>query len=200
MKYIYCYLFITAVGILGCKQISKPTKSATGSGFNIKKVKGLDTVEYINWYTAKINGDIHLATLKKLYNLIGRPDSIVKVNGTDGCAASYFDEDFKYIYIKGSEFELKDDSIVVSDLNFRGTNLKLSTNNLSLDSSTTLESLKKIFPRAVSAQYEVTTNNKKQMAIMLGTSKKAIYGDTDNTWILFFEKGKLVEIEHHYDC
>ena len=153
--------------------------------------------EYIDWKAAKINGVVSMeGEVAKLYSTLSKPDSIVKPNMNDVCS-SFYDKPFKYVYIKDSQFELYGKTAVVRSLNFKNNKVKLITGKLTLDGSTTLASLAKVFPLAVKKQYPLTIeHNEKVVAIQLSPSKAI----SEDTWILLFKNGRLVRIDYHINC
>src|ERR1035437_10119079 len=61
--------------------------------------------EFIEWSSVRINGKLPLVTnTKDLYQLLGQPDSIVTPDYDDVSVRFYDLKEFKYAYIKGSEF------------------------------------------------------------------------------------------------
>lgn len=197
MKSIFHCLIIPVILFTACTQKSRKSITDTvATPTKTQIAKQTDTTEYLNWDSVKINGIVHTVSLKNiLYNTLGKPDSIVIPDMSQVCG-SYFNEPFKYVYIKGSQFELHGDSIVLDFLEVKRPGIKLIANCLTLDGSTTLSSLRSVFPLAVNKNYKIRESKEKQIAIMLETSKKEM-GDR---WILIFEKGYLVEIKHYVDC
>jgi hypothetical protein len=153
--------------------------------------------EYIDWKAAKINGAVSMeGAVAKLYSALSKPDSIVKPNMNDVCS-SFYSKPFKYVYIKGNQFELYGKNAVVRSLNFKNNKLKLIAGKLTLDGNTTIASLAKIFPMAIKKRYPLTIeHNKKVMAIQLSPSKAI----SEDTWLLFFENGRLIRIDYHINC
>jgi hypothetical protein len=130
---------------------------------------------------AKINGVVSMeGAVAKLYSALSKPDSIVKPNMDDVCS-SFYSKPFKYVYIKGSQFELYGKTAVVRSLNFKNNKVKLIAGKLTLDGSTTLASLAKVFPMAVKKRYPLTIErNEKVVAIQLSPSKAI----SEDTWLV----------------
>lgn len=158
--------------------------------------------EYIAWDSVRINGTAGaVSTPKVLYSAIGKPDSVVKPDMTDVCV-SFFDQPFKYVYIKGSEFEMRGDSIVISKLDLKNNSISVTCKGLKLDKNTTLASLAQTFPDAAKRKYPLGVYGSKDMltAITVGAEKDYKPGNTDGVWIMLFKDGKLVRMEYHLDC
>lgn len=157
-------------------------------------------VEYIDWYSVRINGIAHTASSPKiLFAAMGQPDSITTPDMAKVCG-SFFDQSFKYVYIKGSEFEMRGDSIVVGKLNFNKSRINVVCGVIRLDNNTTINYIAKLFPYAVSHKYNVNDGGEKFTAVMLGAADDYKPGDTDGVWILYFKKNKLDRMEYYLDC
>ena len=151
--------------------------------------------EFIDWSSARINGKLPLeSNTKDLYRLLGQPDSIVTPNYDDVSVRFYDEKEFKNAYFKGSDFEIYGDTAVVCILNFeKNPDLEFTSGSLILNHNTTLADLKKVFPKAVRAR---SKNNNwgfgKCTEINLATWKYY----NDDSWLLFFQKGRLIRIDH----
>ncbi|TGD82910.1 hypothetical protein [Hymenobacter wooponensis] len=154
--------------------------------------------EFIEWKTATINGTQPLVgKTAALYRLLGQPDSIVSPNMDDICV-SFYDKEFKYAYFKNSLLEVYGDTAVIGTLDFRhNPKLSLHTPTMRLGQATTLEDLAKEFPQAVKDQHTINVQDLGELtAVELPTGKTA----SDDGWILFFDKGKLVRIDYWMPC
>lgn len=160
-------------------------------------VRSHSNIEYLDWKMLKINGTVLMKnTTKLLYQLLGKPDSIVKPN-MDNICVSFYNKPFKYLYLKGIQFELYGNTAIFSSIDFRRSNIKLKCDNLTFDTNTTLTSLSKIFPSAVKEQEKMLLDAEGEvMSIRLDTSKNP----GDDAWILMFKNGKLIRIDYWMPC
>jgi hypothetical protein len=150
--------------------------------------------EFIDWNLVRINGKLPMITnTKDLYKLLGQPDSIVTPNYDDVSVRYYDLKEFKYAYIKESQFEIYGDTAVISFLNFeKQPDLEFKAGTLTLNHNTTIAELKKLFPKAMKEMGEINVyQTGKFMCIRLETSKYM----EDDAWLLFFRKDKLVRID-----
>ena len=171
-----------------------PTKNNT----TIVKPALTSNAEYIDFDEVRINGKLPIITKAKLlYNVLGKPDSIVTPNMDDVCV-SYYDKPFKEAYIKNSAFEIYGDNTVVSTLDFKSNHaLEFTTQNFRLDHNTTLRELQKIFPNAVKSKYELNVVKLgKTVTVNLPISKRT----SNYSWLLFFKNEKLVRIDLYTPC
>ena len=154
-------------------------------------------IEYLDWSKIRINSKLPLICNKtELIKLLGTADSIVTPKYDDICS-SYFENGFKYIYWRNSQFETSGNLAVLSSIDFESSNIKLVSPNITLDKSVTLETIERMFPLAVKAAEVLLVDKKgKILSIKIATSKK----ESDDSWLLFFRKGKLVRIDHMIPC
>jgi hypothetical protein len=151
--------------------------------------------EFIDWSSVKINGKLPFITnTKDLYQSLGQPDSIVTPVYEDVSIAYFYNDKFKFAYFKDSEFEICGDTAVLSYLNFeRQPGLVFNAGSLTLSHNTTLDELKKIFPKAVKSRGKsIVDKIGKCTGISLATSKYY----NDDLWLLFFRKGMLIRIDY----
>ena len=151
--------------------------------------------EYIDWTSARINGRLPLVSnTKDLYRLLGQPDSLVTPNYEDVSVRFYDEKEFKNAYFKGSEFEIYGDTAVVCLLNFeKNPDLEFTSGTLTLNHNSTLADLKKVFPKAVRDRSKISVYEiGKCTGISLATWKYY----NDNSWLLLFQKGRLIRIDH----
>lgn len=68
---------------------------------------------------------------------------------------------------------------------------------ITLDSSVTLEKIKRLFPKSTKLAKELIIDNKgKVLSIKLPASNK----NSDDGWLLFFKAGKLVRVDYWIAC
>lgn len=201
MKKVFNFsIFITCLVLfIGCKH---PTKLSTAKVNKIKLLDSLknkepDTAEYIDWWNSKINGIAHPISLtKNLYRALGNPESTSSL--ITNISGYYPDRTFKYIAIKGCQFELYGDTAVMKSLDFKKSNLKFITQNTTLDGNSTLTSLVKIYPDAVNYQSKVYDKDEEFDAVDLPVTKPIMAPlDDRRHWVLLFKKGKLVELDYY---
>jgi hypothetical protein len=154
--------------------------------------------EYIELNSATINGKQPLiGKTTELYRVLGQPDSLVNPNLDDVCV-SFYDQEFKYAYFKQSLLEVYGDTAVIGTLDFRSNSqLALHTATMRLSHATTLDDVAKEFPQAVKDQHIINVQDLGELtAVEVATSKTP----SDDGWILFFDKGKLVRIDYWMPC
>lgn len=170
-------------------------KYYSDSSYVYKTDSSKTNAEYIDWTSARINGRLPLVSnTKDLYRLLGQPDSIVTPNYEDVSVRFYDEKEFKNAYFKGSEFEIYGDTAVVSLLNFeKNPDLEFTSGTLTLNHNTTLADLKKVFSKAVRARSKINVYEiGKCTGIDLATWKYL----NDDSWLLLFQKGRLIRIDH----
>ena len=150
--------------------------------------------EFIDWNLARINGKLPMITNSKdLYKLLGQPDSIVTPNYDDVSVRYYDLKEFKYAYIKESQFEIYGDTAVISFLNFeKQPDLEFKAGTLTLNHNTTIAELRKLFPKAVKERSKLIVD---QMGRLMGISLETSKYMVDAAWLLFFRKNKLVRLD-----
>ena len=150
--------------------------------------------EFIDWNLVRINGKLPMITnTKDLYKLLGQPDSIVTPNYDDVSVRYYDLKEFKYAYIKESQFEIYGDTAVISFLNFeKQPDLEFKAGTLTLNHNTTIAELRKLFPKAVKERSELIVD---QMGRLMGISLETSKYMVDAAWLLFFRKNKLVRLD-----
>jgi hypothetical protein len=154
--------------------------------------------EYLDWNTAMLNGRLPMiSTPKAAFQELGQPDSLVTPDMNEVCMP-YFDQQFKFAYIKSTEFEVCGDTAVVDIINFQQQpRLMLQTGNIRLNSKTTLLELAKFFPNAVKDQYELNVYKLGKVTVV---NLAAGPISSDYSWLLMFQHGKLVRIDYYTPC
>ncbi|WP_022823120.1 hypothetical protein [Hymenobacter norwichensis] len=175
----------SSVTELNTPELSTPSNDSTNA-------------EYLDWSTAKLNGRLPmLSTTKVVFQELGQPDSLITPDMNEVCMP-YFDQQFKFAYIKSTEVEVCGDTAVVDIINFQQQpQLTLQTGNIRLNSKTTLSDLAKDFPNAVRGQYELNVY-KLGKVVTVNLASGPI--QSDYSWLLMFQHGKLVRIEHYTLC
>ena len=82
---------------------------------------GSGSDEYIQVGSIHINGKIPLiSSPKRVFNLLGQPDSIVSVDLDDACGFYFnLDSHVKLAFVKGARFEVRGDSAVLTSVVFK---------------------------------------------------------------------------------
>lgn len=154
--------------------------------------------EYLDWSSARINGTLHfLTTTDSLYQLIGRPDSVVTPDLDEICV-SFYDKHFKYGYFRGIVVEMYGDTSVVTAINFKDNpGMKVITASIIMDRSTTLSDVARVYPNAVRDKHEIDIYGYgKALVITLNTSQLG----TDDAWMLIFSNDHLIRLDYWMPC
>lgn len=155
--------------------------------------------EYLDWDAVKLNGKLPLVgKTEELHKLLGRPDSLVNPDFNDVCVFYFDNQRFQYAYFKETRAEVDGDTAIITSIDFRhNSKLELITPTLRLNSKTTLSSLAKIFPKAVKNKGEVDVHKVgKRIEVSLSMGKIV----SNDSWLLLFDKGLLVEIQWFMPC
>jgi hypothetical protein len=153
--------------------------------------------EYLLYSAVKINGVLPIESkFEDFVKVIGKPDSVISFNTQTDC--QFYEEPYKYIYFQGNMFYLVKDSAIFQNIDFRKRpDLELKTPAITLNSKTTLEDVKKLFPKAVSKIRTIEGSDLPQLHLVdIGASKPY----EDEWWILFFDGDKLVKAELYAPC
>ncbi|RNI23620.1 hypothetical protein [Rufibacter latericius] len=149
--------------------------------------------EYLDWHTLRINGKYPLVTkVKDMEGLLGKPDSVVKVDFEEGCPGSFRNENSKVAHYGGVSFEQFGDSLKFLGVDFSNEKrVFLQSGNLRIDHTTSPAVLKKHFPNAMKNFAKDSTE-----AVAIPPAKEPV----DGHWLLQFEKGKLKFIDDWFPC
>lgn len=154
--------------------------------------------EYLEWSTASLNGRLPMMSAKNaILKELGPLDSLTTTDMNEGCGY-FFDQPHQDAYVKMTELEICNDTAVIRTIDFqRQPQLTLQTGKIRLNSNTTLLELANTFPMAVKAQNEMNVDELgKVVAVSLATGPIV----TDDSWLLFFQRGKLVRIDYFIPC
>ncbi|PRY08985.1 hypothetical protein CLV24_11936 [Pontibacter ummariensis] len=169
---------------------SNPVAQAVVTGKN---------VEYLDWKSVRINGKFPLTTtVQNINGLLGKPDSVNSINWDETCSSDFRSEESKLAYYSGYHFEQFGDSLDFQSVDFRKSKgLFLHSNDLKLNSSTTLEEIKTRFPNAAKDIEKMDVYEIGEVdAIALPPSK----GLSDGHWLLMFQNGKLIRTDDWFPC
>lgn len=192
------YLILAIPLFIACKQHAQ--HQAKDGFVNAKltdTAQNADSSEYIDWKDSKINGIISpVSLIKNLYSSLGKPTKVSPLIAH--MQGFYLHRKFKYIVIKNCLFELYGDTAVMKNLDFT-EGLKFVTQNVTLDSNTTMASLHKIYPFALAHSTKPVVNDTEYDGIDLGTHNPNLHivNDSNAHWSLLFRKSKLVELRYH---
>lgn len=142
-------------------------------------------------------------SLKEFELFFGKVDSIKLMSEEEPCAYIFENPDGsknledKYLYKNGSRFENSKDKVAVDEFRFTKNNY-LKYNDVILNSHTTKEDLKKLFPNAVNAinTLDVYREGKLQV-IQLREDKDNI---SDGHINVFLKNGKLYFMHWWFPC
>jgi len=156
--------------------------------------------EYLDWGSIRLNGKIPLVTsVKSVEELLGKADSVVSLDWNETCLSIYRSQDSKDAYFGGVQFEQFGDSLSFKLVNFsKDHRVFLQSGELKLNHATTLEEIKRHFPKAVNDIREgfYLIDGKDTDAVNLPPSKAL----ADGHWILMFQEGKLIRIDYWFPC
>lgn len=165
------------------------------------KIKENQEIEVFDASKILFNGkNKRFFSLKEFEKNFGKADSIQPMSNEAPC--SYiFDNDYgkddKYIFKNGSRFENSNDSVAVNEYRFLKGNF-IIYKGLKIDSETTIDDLKKIFPNAVkNIQDDEHYNEKKLQSIILREDPKWI---SDGHIRIFFKENNIYSIWWWFPC
>ncbi|TGE08024.1 hypothetical protein [Hymenobacter fodinae] len=199
---------LSGLALAGCQEsgsrkaaaieTAKPNAAGSADTAAVEEEMAYAPGEYIDWKATTINGKQPLlGKTAELYRLLGQPDSLVAPNMDEVCV-SYFDKKFTYAYFKHSLLEVYGDTAVIGTLDFRNNpKLALHTPALHLSQTTTLQEVAQKFPQAVKNRHTINVQDLGELtAVELATGSTP----SDDGWILFFDKDKLVRIDYWMPC
>ena len=154
---------------------------------------GQNSSETLSFNTSKVNKTIPSAlTKKQLLSRLGKPTKIE--NFTSECALTEEQEKakIKKLYFYGrTQFFVFDNQAELTTIDFRSGAYTYQTAKILLTSATTLADVQKIYPKSVQAA--IKENGGK--LVRLKPCK-----DCDGQCLLYFEKGKLVQLQWWEEC
>lgn len=153
-------LFLFLLCVFSCeKRIeSNHDKSNTIEKSETKKISFKD-LEILDTNNVLFNGKIkRFFSFKDFENYFGKPDSIVPVDIIGDCSFIFMGDngyknlDDKIVYKNGSKFEMSEDKVAIRKFRFNDNNY-IKYNDIILNSSTTVDELRKLFPNAINKIY-----------------------------------------------
>lgn len=192
MKYLLGIIVLLG---LGCKQNAKQAESKKTDSITSSSAGTGRSSEYLDWHKVKLNGSITmLSSFKATTQNLGKPDSVVTPN-YDNISVSYFNgEKFKYVYYKGLQFEVVNDSLAFTQVDFReDTALYFTSDKIRLSHRTTLADFKAVFPKAADNELSGTDVDK-YLVVSLDVAKSSM----EDKWMLWFSRDgeKLLKMEY----
>lgn len=193
MKYLSGIIILLS---LGCKQSVNQANNKPADSVASAKADTALNAEYLDWHKVKLSGTIDmLSSFKATSQSLGKPDSIVTPNYEE-ISASYFNgEKFKYVYYKGLQFEMVNDSLAFTQIDFnKDSSLFFTSDKIRLSGKTTLADFKKVFPKAADAELSGTDLDK-YLVVSLDVAKSQM----EDKWMLWFSRdgSKLLKVEYY---
>lgn len=205
MKYktylLTCLPLILLSTFYACSQSNDP-QQYIGTALDTRaETAPIDTTkfnaEYIDYSTVQINGKLPLESkYAEFLKVLGKPDSVVNFNPDTDC--QFYLEPYQYIYLKGGMFYLVNDTAIFQQIDFRTRpDVELKTPAITLNGKTTLQEVKRLYPKAVSKIRSTEDPKTSHLRLVELGEASAIM---DEWWILFFEGDKLVMVELFSPC
>ena len=202
-KHIVVLLIVFSVLSCNTRSTEEKQEENTTSIDSIKPAAQATVIEehdeYLDWRSVRINAKVPLATtVQNFERILGKADSVNSINWEVTCSSTFRSEDSKLAYYRGYEFEHFGDSLYFQSVTFgQNKDLFLQSNDIKLNSSTTMEEVKKLFPNAAKNVSKMDVYKIGEVdAIALPRSKTL----SDRHWLLMFQTGKLIRIDDWSPC
>lgn len=141
-------------------------------------------------------------TLNKFEEVFGKIDSIKNYDYEEELCNYYFEncnesnlKEIKFLFKNGSKFANFKQEVVIDSFKFSAPDQFFKYNNLKFDSTTTIESLKKIFPKSFKNLDYIFLDNKNLKTISL-----QLKDTPEEKLLLFFDNDKLYMIQWWQPC
>jgi hypothetical protein len=184
-----CLILLSCL-ILGCNSLQEAENLENDSLKN--QAENPDgNPEYLDFQKMLINNKFPMSTeIKNIENLMGKPDSIVKVdNECQGVSEVTYYYGLTHFVNEGNYLDM-------NSMNFaENQNLFIQYGSLRLDHNTTLEEIKKLFPESSKDISKLTTDGIKGELDVIGIRQSG-----DGQWLLMFQNGKLVRLDDWFPC
>jgi hypothetical protein len=198
-------LFFLLVSFWGCQSPSAEVKQQESSlptapsNTEAQTAATVQNTEYLDWRNFRINGKYPLiTTVNNINSLLGKPDSVTTINWTETCSSDFRSKNSKLAYYDGYHFEQFGDSLDFQSVDFSiKKDLFLQSNDLKLNSSTTLEEIRKRFPQAAKNIDKMNVYEVGEVETIVLPPSKAL---SDGLWLLMFQNGKLIRIDNWFPC
>ncbi|MCC9168845.1 hypothetical protein [Pontibacter harenae] len=198
-------LLILQVLFMGCQS---PSAEAEQQGSSLPTVLSNPVVqtaaivhntEHLDWQSLRINGKFPLATtVNNIDGLLGKPDSVNTIDWAETCSSNFRSEDSKLAYYGGYRFEQFEDSLDFRSVDFRkNKELFLQSKDFKLNSSTTLDEVRKRFPNTATNIDKMNVYEVGEVEAIALPPSKALY---EGHWLLMFQNGKLIRIDDWFPC
>lgn len=204
----FSFLIVFFLLLQSCNNTKNPHSESNSKTTQIEKQTAVNKItnqiEVIDADKMLFNGKSgRYFSLKEFELFFGKVDSIKLMSEEEPCAYIFEnpdgskEHDDKYLYKNGSRFENSKDKVAVDEFRFTKNNY-LKYNNVILNSHTTKEDLKKLFPKAVNAidTLDVYGEGKLQV-IKLREDKDNI---SDGHINVFLKNGKLYFMHWWFPC
>lgn len=149
--------------------------------------------EVLDYSTSKLNKAIPSALTKQhLVRLLGKPSKIENYNTECALTEEQEHAKVKQLYSYGrTQFFVFDNQAELNTIDFRTSKFTYLTAKILLTSATTLADVQKVYPKSVQAA--IKENGGK--LVRLKPCKEC-----DGMCLLYFEKGKLVQLQWWEEC
>jgi hypothetical protein len=215
MKF-YAFIFLCLL-IVSCSEkrtnrslVSKPSPSNNELKTNKKEEDNhSSTVKDATNDVMLVNDILFNGKLKRYFTLkefeitFGKPDSTKLLNEVQPCniifenSTGEIDQDDSYLYKNGSSFQKNGENLAVEEYRFLNGNY-ITYRGHRIDSETTKNDLKKIFPKAFrSISQDQHYEEKNLESIILREDKEGI---SDGHIRIFFKRGKIYSIWWWFPC
>jgi hypothetical protein len=140
--------------------------------------------EYLAFDSAMLNGKLPMESeMPEATQLLGTQYKLAKATRYQ-IDNSYYEDLFTYCTFKGLEFEKYGDTLILRNIDFeKNPALSLSSARLTLNGTTTIQTLQKVFPKAFANELSGTDMDK-TMAVSISAMGIALQDD----WILYFDR------------
>lgn len=197
------------------KNDSKTVEKLNGSEkidktVNINKIK--DDSPVINLYQNEVMKEEDILfnakfkryfTLTEFANVLGKADSIRLMSELEPCSYIFEnedgskDKDDKYLYKNGSRYENNKEKVAVDEFRFTKNNF-IVYKGKKLNSSTTINDLKKLFPNAIKKIKTIDVHGEGNLqVIQLREDENNV---SDGHINMFIKNGKLYYIDWWFPC
>lgn len=140
--------------------------------------------EYLAFDSVMLNGKLPMESeMPEATQLLGNQYKLAKATQYQK-DNSYYEDLFTYCTFKGLEFEKYGDTLILRNIDFeKNPALSLSSARLTLNGTTTIQTLQKVFPKAFANELSGTDMDK-----TMAVSISAMGTMQQDEWILYFDR------------